>query len=105
MGKPEITVEDFTSLCAEVNMTSSASGWFKRNGLAEDIEGAIVHSARRGMSDLMMALILDQDDRSPGESFGNICATMMVAGFALGWETHKQFGGGHDSDRGDDPEE
>lgn len=93
-NKPVITIEDFSRLLTELGADGPLDphGWFDRNNLDEKIEDAIIQSAGRGSLELMLEGSMSGD--RPGEVMANVCATMMLSGFALGWEMRKQYGAG-----------
>lgn len=90
VDKPVITYADFGRLLTEHYQSLNADTWFRDHGFEEQAEQALVRAAVAIYPRLMLEGMLSGDDE--GETLDNVAATLMVAGFALGWEFHKQIG-------------
>jgi hypothetical protein len=91
--KPQITYEDFRRLLTERNLNDDDPfDWFEERGFDEKIPRSLVAASGRGFVDILVeTMTSDNPDKNALE---NIASTLMLAGFALGWETREQFGGG-----------
>jgi hypothetical protein len=92
VSKPLITVQDFQRLLTEHEQSDvHPSDWFDTEGLDKDVFRLLVKAAQHGFPELMLEGAEQGDD--PRKIMGDMCATFLLSGFALGWETHKQYGG------------
>jgi hypothetical protein len=71
--------------------------WFAERGFEPDVPEQLIRAAGRGFMEILVNGILS-DDGTPSEVMADVAATIMLAGFAMGWDAHEQFRGGDASE-------
>ena len=90
--RPPITHEDFGRLLKERGLADlDPLEWFARCGFDEEVPEQLIRAAGRGFMEIFVEAIL-ADDKNPTQVMQDVAATLMLAGFAMGWDSHEQFG-------------
>lgn len=90
--RPPITREDFSRLLTERGLKDiDPLEWFEQRGFDQEVPEQLIRSAGQGFMEILVGGIL-MDEGNPTQVMRDVAATLMLAGFAMGWDAHQQFG-------------